>query len=118
MQYAHWPSAVFADPDSNRILIGYSKLCRASEGSSCASTALAGETLGWGFYEADLSYGLGQRVMPSTGGLTDATGVEDPSLFGGADDVSFTTGAVVYDGYAYLYGGGDILQGSFLAKVC
>lgn len=44
--------------------------------------------------------------------------MEDPSLFGGADDVSFTTGAVVYDGYVYLYGRGDILHGSFLAKVC
>lgn len=117
MQYAHWPSAVLADPTRNRILIGYSKLCRASEGSSCASTALAGEALGWGYYEVDLSSGTGQRVAPSTGGLTDATGVADPALFGGADAVSFTTGAVVYQGYAYLYGGGNILTGSSLAKV-
>lgn len=117
MQYAHWPGAVLADPDRNRILIGYGKLCRGSRGSSCANSALTGQVLGWGFYEADLSFGFGQRVMPSTGGLTDATGVKDPALFGGPNTASFTSGAVVYDGYAYLYGGGDILQGAFLAKV-
>ncbi|KZV72200.1 hypothetical protein PENSPDRAFT_368086 [Peniophora sp. CONT] len=115
--YALWPGAVLADPNSNRILVGYQKLCRGSQGSSCASTALAGQVLGWGWYETVLSLGLGARLEPSTGGLTDATGVADPALFGGPNGVEFTTGAVSYNGYAYLYGGGNVLTGSYLARV-
>ncbi|VDB88652.1 unnamed protein product [Peniophora sp. CBMAI 1063] len=114
--YAIWPGAVLADPDNNRVLVGYQKLCRGSQGSSCASTSLSGEVLGWGWYETVLSLGLGARLEPSTGGLTDLTGVKDPALFGGADSIQFANGAVSYNDYAYMYGGGNVLTGAYLAR--
>jgi hypothetical protein len=115
-QYAIWPGAVLADPERNRVLIGYGKLCRASSGSQC-SGGLGWQDLGWGWYQAALGYGLGSRLTPSTGGATDTTGQHDEALFGLASSTSFTIGAVSYNGYAYLYGGNNLLEGGKVAKV-
>ena len=62
-------------------------------------------------------YGLGTRLTPSSGGLTDATGLHDPNAFGSASSVSFTSGAVVSGSYVYLYGGVSILAGAQVARV-
>jgi hypothetical protein len=113
MQYAHWPGAVIPDPDRNRVIISYGKLCRASSGSQCTGTT----GLGWGFYQAAIGYGLGARLTPSTGGFTDATGMKDSALFGLEGTTAYNRGAMVYNGYAYLYGGDNILVGGMVAKV-
>ncbi|KAH7106448.1 hypothetical protein BKA62DRAFT_668398 [Auriculariales sp. MPI-PUGE-AT-0066] len=96
MQFAHWPGAVLADPDRSRILVAYAKLCRGSAGARCTSTALGGETLSWGWFAAYPTLGLGARLSPSMGGVTDATGLRDSNAFGGAGGLAFTTAAVAY----------------------
>lgn len=115
-QYAVWPGAVFADPDRDRIIIAYGKLCRQSIGSMC-SGGLGWQELGWGFYQAAIGYGLGDRLQPSTGGITDATGIKDPALFGDTSGTAYNSGAVVYGGYVYLYGGNNLLVGGKVARV-
>ena len=117
MQFAHWPCAVISDPDRTRILVSYDKLCRASEGRKCASTALGGELLGWGWFAAYPSLGLGARLNPAHGGVTDATGLRDTAMFGGASSLSWTRGAVVSGANVYLYAVENILSGLKVAKV-
>ncbi|KAH7106929.1 hypothetical protein BKA62DRAFT_222224 [Auriculariales sp. MPI-PUGE-AT-0066] len=116
-QFAHWPGPVLADPERGRIIIAYGKLCRGSEGSRCLSTELAGEMIGWGFFFVVPELGLGDRLKPSTGGAMDVTGSLDPALFGGAQDFFFSGGALAHNGFAYLYGSANILEGSKVARV-
>jgi len=116
-QFALWPGAVLADPERGRVLVGYGKLCRGSDGARCKSTELAGENLGWGWFAAYPGFGLGGRMSPSSGGKMDVTNNNDPALFGGPNDFMYTTAAVTHDGYAYLYGAASILEGSRVARV-
>jgi hypothetical protein len=100
--FGFWPGAVVADPQRDRVLVFYGKLCRGGAAGTPCSGSL-GKSLGTGIAALNMANGTVTRLTARNGPSVTSVEGQDPTMFFPAD-VGFSAASLVVDGTAYTYG--------------
>ncbi|MFB9323574.1 DUF4185 domain-containing protein [Cryptosporangium minutisporangium] len=104
-QIGLWPGAIVADPERDRVLVLYSKLCRQGPENSRCSGPL-GHGLGTGIAVIDMKTRRVTRLAARDESVLQSVDGPDPTMFF-PHETGYTAAAVVVDDQLYVYGDCD-----------